>query len=387
MLATLGELPTRPGWAFELKWDGVRAVAYVQGGSVRVISRNDLDVTGHYPELAATADLLAGRDGIVDGEIVALDEAGRPSFARLQERMHVRSPSAGLLGRVPVGYHIFDVLHLDGRSNVDLPYGQRRDLLAGLETVDEVVRVPPSFVDLDGPDVLAAAAAAGLEGVIGKRLASIYQPGRRSPDWVKVPLSRTQEVVIIGYKPGGGRRAGTVGSLVLAIPDQSGGLTYVGGVGTGFTAAMLADLHRRFVPLHRTTPPAPVPRDHRRDVHWVEPVLVGEVAYRNQTPDGRLRHPSWRGLRPDRDIDSIRPPQPQPATGSDGTPVPHVGGAMQTPDGAWHVEAVGAGGASWYRIVHGTHSRDWLTLDDVQRVLAQAGIDLSDLQEAPLGDE
>src|SRR5690349_7313921 len=151
MLATLGELPARPGWAFELKWDGVRAVTYVEGGSVRVVSRNDLDVTGHYPELVATADVLDGRDGIVDGEIVALDEAGRPSFARLQERMHVRSPTPGLLARVPVGYHVFDVLHLDGRSTVDLPYRHRRNLLAGLRSadgLDGVVRVPPSFVDV-----------------------------------------------------------------------------------------------------------------------------------------------------------------------------------------------------------------------------------------------
>jgi bifunctional non-homologous end joining protein LigD len=286
-----------------------------------------------------------------------------------------------------VGYHVFDVLHLDDRSTVELPYKHRRDLLAGLDVLDGVGRVPPCFVGVDGRDVLAAAAAAGLEGVIAKRLTSICQPGRQSPDWVKVPLSRTQEVVIIGYKPGGGRRAGTVGSLVLAIPAQSGGLAYVGGVGTGFTAAMLADLHRRFVTLHRTAPPAPVPREHCRDVHWVEPVLVGEVAYRNQTPDGRLRHPSWCGLRPDRDIGSIRPPQPHPATESDGIQPPHVGGAMQTPDGTWGVEAVGAGAASWYRIVHGTDSRDWLTLDDVQRILAQAELDLSDLQEAPLRDE
>jgi bifunctional non-homologous end joining protein LigD len=358
-------------------------VTYVEHGRVRVVSRNDLEVAGHYPELAAVAGLLNGRDGIVDGEIVALDEAGRPSFARLQERMHVRSPGPALLARVPVGYHVFDVLHVDGRSTVDLPYRRRRDLLAGLGMADEVVRVPPHFVDVDGRDVLAAAARAGLEGVIAKRLASTYQPGRRSPDWVKVPLNRTQEVVIIGYKPGGGRRAGTVGSLVLAVPDPAGGLAYVGGVGTGFTAVMLADLHRRLEPLHRSTPPAEVPREHRGDVHWVDPVIVGEVAYRTVTPDGRLRHPSWRGLRPDRDIDSIRPPQPHPSMGAGVTGAAQVDAAMQTPDGVWRVEAAGAGRASWYRIIHGDTSRDWLTLDDVHRILARVGVELSDLQEAP----
>jgi bifunctional non-homologous end joining protein LigD len=283
-----------------------------------------------------------------------------------------------------VGYHVFDVLHLDGGPTLDMAYRQRRDLLTGLGVVDEVVRVPPYFVDVDGRDVLAAAAAAGLEGVIAKRLTSAYHPGRRSPDWVKVPLSRTQEVVIIGYKPGGGRRAGTVGSLVLAIPDQAGAQAYVGGVGTGFTAGMLADLHRRLTPLHRTTPPADVPREHRRDVHWVEPAMVGEVAYRNQTPDGRLRHPSWRGLRPDRDIDSIRPPEPHSGGGVVATQAPQLANAMQTADGSWRVEAAaGAGRASWYRIVHGNDSRDWLSLNDVQRILARAGIDLSDLHEAP----
>jgi bifunctional non-homologous end joining protein LigD len=285
---------------------------------------------------------------------------------------------------VPVGYHVFDVLHLDGRSTQDLSYRQRRDLLAGLVTgrgaVGDVVRVPPSFVDVDGRDVLAAAATTGLEGVIAKRLSSPYQPGRRSPDWIKVPLIRTQEVVIIGYKPGGGRRAGTVGSLVLAVPDPAGGLTYVGGVGTGFTGGMLADLHRRFVPLHRSTPPADVPREHRRDVHWIDPVIVGEVAYRTVTPDGRLRHPSWRGLRPDRDIASIQPPQSHPTTTPDTADAASVDTAMQTPDGAWRVEAAGAGAASWYRLIHDGTTLDWLTLGDVERVLAQSGVDLSDLE-------
>jgi bifunctional non-homologous end joining protein LigD len=178
-------------------------------------------------------------------------------------------------------------LHLDGQSTLALPYAERRTLLAGLNLFNDTVRVPPHFVVVDGRQVLAMAEAGGLEGVVAKRLTSPYQPGRRSPDWIKVPLNRTQEVVIIGYRVGGGRRTGTLASLVLAVPDDTGQLLYAGGVGTGFTAAMLNDLQRRLTPLERPTRPAAVPREHARGVHWVDPVLVGEISYRNWTPDGR----------------------------------------------------------------------------------------------------
>jgi bifunctional non-homologous end joining protein LigD len=268
MLATLGPMPSGPGWALELKWDGVRAVTYVDHGTVRVVSRNNLDVTGHYPELAVLGSLLRGQVTIVDGEVVPLDEVGHASFSRLQDRMHVRAPGPALLAAVPVLYQVFDVLHVDGEPTVDLPYWRRREPLADLGLNGETVRVPPNFVDVDGGSVLAAAEAGGLQGVVAKRWTSSYQPGRRSRDWIKVPLNRTQEVVIVGYKPGGGRRDGTVGSLVLAVPDTTATLAFAGG-------------HHR-----RRTPPAPGGRRHQRTTrgwpdrvnsHGGRPVAVGQA--------------------------------------------------------------------------------------------------------------
>jgi bifunctional non-homologous end joining protein LigD len=387
MLATLGVIPvgSDAGWGYELKWDGVRAISYLAGGSLRVLSRNALDATTRYPELAELIDLMDGRDGVLDGEVVALDEVGHASFHRLQDRMHVAHPSPDLLAAVPVLYQVFDVLHLDGKSTLDLPYVQRRELLQGLGLAGDIVKTPAHFVGVDGRHVLTAAEADGLEGVVAKRLTSTYQPGRRSRDWIKVPLNRTQEVVIIGYKPGGGRRFGTLGSLALAVPDGTGGLTYAGGVGTGFTAKMLDDLQRRLEPLRRNAPGADVPREHRRGVVWVEPVLVGEIEYRNRTPDGRYRHPSWRGLRADRSPHDIPPPAAPPTIRT--TPQldrdsVRVDGAMQTPDGAWHVEAVHRGAYHWYRVRHGANVVDDLTMDGVHDLLRQAGIDLATLTNA-----
>jgi len=165
---------------------------------------------------------------VLDGEIVALDAHDRPSFSRLQQRMHVAAPTPALIAAVPVIYQVFDVLRIDGEPALDQPYARRRDLLAGLGLGGDPVRVPPHLIDVEATNAVAAAEAYGLEGVMAKRLASAYQSGRRSRDWIKSPFSLTQEVVIVGYKPGEGRRAGTVGSLVLAVPDDDGALTLVG---------------------------------------------------------------------------------------------------------------------------------------------------------------
>ncbi|MEU8817253.1 non-homologous end-joining DNA ligase [Actinoplanes sp. NPDC048796] len=314
MLAALGPLPTGPGWAFEFKYDGVRAVTYAAGGEVRALTRNDNDVTTTYPELAEIATLLDGRQAILDGEIVALEAGERPSFALLQNRMHVAAPPAALLHTVPIRYYVFDVLRLDGESTIDLPYRRRRELLAALRLDGATVRTPANFPDADGTIVLDAAKLSGFEGVVAKREDGVYRPGRRSPEWTKVPLIRTQEVLIVGYEPGEGRRSGTIGSLLLAVPDQEQSLRYAGQVGTGFTDAMLQHLQAELDAARRTTAPVPgVPRDHARHARWVEPTLVGEVAFRNWTVDGRLRHASWRGLRPDRDPSSLAAP-PRAAT-------------------------------------------------------------------------
>ncbi len=272
MLASLRrDLPhdaDRYGWEF--KWDGVRAVGDLAGGTLRLLSRTGRDITASYPELA----VLAGRvptPVIVDGEIVAVG-GGRPDFGLLQSRMHVRHPSARLVAAVPVQLYLFDLLHQGEESLLQAPYTQRRDRLADL-----------------GHD---------LEGIVGKPLASAYYPGQRR-DWIKVKNLRRQEVVICGWKPGHGRRADTIGSLLLGVYD-GGRLRYAGHVGTGFTQAMLADLSRRLRPLQTGTSPfaTPVPAEHARDAHWTEPRLVGEVTFTEWTSDGSMRHPSWRGLRP-----------------------------------------------------------------------------------------
>ncbi|WP_329110161.1 non-homologous end-joining DNA ligase [Micromonospora sp. NBC_01699] len=310
MLATAGDLPAETGWAYEFKWDGVRAVAYAErGGRLRLLSRNDRDITSAYPEIAILPSLLGGRTGVLDGELVTLDRRGAPSFSALQRRMHVQAPSASLIASAPVRYLVFDLLRLDRTRLVDRPWSQRRAELEQLGLQEQQVTVPPVF-DRDPDSVMSAARDRGLEGVVSKRVESRYLPGRRSPAWRKTALIQTTEVVVAGYKPGSGRRSGLVGSLLLGI-NEPAGLVFVGGVGTGFTDAMLADLGERLRRLERDRPAfaAPMPSAEAKNARWVEPTLVGEVVYRTVTPDGRLRHASWRGLRPDRDPDEVRRPR------------------------------------------------------------------------------
>ncbi len=311
MLATPGELPSAADesrWAFEMKWDGVRAVVYVDRGSVRVLTRNDRDVTATYPELRGLGDALGATRVVLDGEIVAFDADGRPSFGELQQRMHVQRPGESLRARVPVTYLVFDVLHAAGRSLVGLTYDERRAVLAELPLSGVRWAAPPAF-EGDGAAALAVSQDQGLEGVIAKRRDSRYETGRRSRAWVKVKHVQVQEVVIGGWRPGEGRRAGGIGSLLLGVHDEDDRLVYAGHVGTGFTARMLEDLATQLRPLARKTPPFAdeLPRAHARDAHWVTPRLVGEVAFTEWTREGRLRHPSWRGLRPDKDADDVVP--------------------------------------------------------------------------------
>lgn len=304
MMAVLrDELPPDDGrWAYEMKWDGVRAVVHVDGGRARVMSRNDNDMTAAYPELREMAESLGALQVVLDGEVVALDKHGRPSFSALQPRMHVTDAAQvrRLQKSTPVTFLAFDVLHLDGRSTLELPYEDRRRLLESLELEGPSWRTPPTWY-ADGSSVLEAAAEQGLEGIVAKRRDSTYRPGRRSDTWVKVKHLRTQEVVIGGWKPGSGRRGGVLGSLLLGIPGEEG-LDYVGKVGTGFTDEALAELTRRLVTLERADSPfaGRIPSVDARDAHWVEPRIVGEVRFGEWTQDGRLRHPAWRGIRPDK---------------------------------------------------------------------------------------
>jgi bifunctional non-homologous end joining protein LigD len=309
MLATAGELPSaadEEAWAFEMKWDGVRAVVYVDG-DVRVLTRNDREVAATYPELGGLADALSGRPLVLDGEIVALDEAGRPSFGQLQARMHVQRPSTALLAQVPVSLLVFDVLHTGGEPQISRTYDQRRAVLDDLGLVGPSWATPPAF-EGDGAAAMAASRAQGLEGVIAKRRTSAYLPGRRSRDWVKVKHILMQEVVVGGWSPGEGRRAGGLGSLLLGVPDDDGRLVYAGHVGTGFSDRVLADLMARLTRLEQLTPPFAdeVPRAHARGARWVQPLMVGEVAFSEWTRDGRMRHPTWRGLRPDKEPGEVR---------------------------------------------------------------------------------
>ncbi|MFF1879393.1 ATP-dependent DNA ligase [Leifsonia sp. NPDC058230] len=312
MLATLGsaaDIHDEEEWAFEMKWDGIRAVAEIRDGALRLTTRNGNDVTSTYPDLAGLPELLDGHDAVLDGEIVTLDPSGRPDFGILQTRMGLTRPAevTAAMKRAPAHYMVFDLLELDGTSLGRKSYEERR---AALEDVlrppkGGPVQVPPAF-DGDLEHAIESSRELGLEGVMAKRRDSTYATGRRSRSWVKIKHHRTQEVVIAGWRPGNGRRADTVGALLLGIPD-SGGLRYVGKVGTGFTDAVLDDLKKRLSAHPRTTSPLfDVPSLDARDAHWVRPELVGEVEFAEWTPTNRLRQPSWRGLRPDKSVEDVR---------------------------------------------------------------------------------
>jgi len=309
MMATLADAlpPDDERWAYEMKWDGVRAVVHVDGGRATAWSRNDIDITDTYPELRAMAESMGSTQAVLDGELVALDPAGRPSFELLQPRMHVSGAARirRLAVSVPVTYLVFDVLHLDGRSTVSAPYRERRALLDDLGLTGPSWRTPPAWFG-GGDAVLAAAREQHLEGVVAKRVDSTYEAGSRSRSWLKVKNLRTQEVLVVGWRPGQGRRADGIGSLLLAIPTADG-LRYAGKVGTGFTAAALHELQRRLRPLATTDSPLgeDVPRADARDARWVRPEVVGEVRFTEWTRDGRMRHPAWRGLRPDKTADQV----------------------------------------------------------------------------------
>ena len=290
------ELPEPgPAWAAEFKWDGVRAVAYLSAGRLRLLSRSGRDMTRAYPELADLARQAGSREMVLDGEIAAF-AGGRPSFAALQRRMHVVAPSPRLLAAVPATYLVFDIMGLGGKSLISEPYAGRRDILEAQQLAGEQVHVPPSFPG-GGKAVLAVSIRDGLEGVVAKRLDSPYRPGRRSPDWLKIKNRRILDVLVGGVSPGRGHRAGQIGSLLVGTAGP-GGLTYAGRVGTGFTQPELRGLGQLLAPLRRDQPPfaGQVPPAQARDVTWVEPRLMIEVSYAELTPDGILRAASYQGV-------------------------------------------------------------------------------------------
>ncbi len=293
--AAKGLPPDDARWAYEIKWDGVRAIVYSEPGRLRLESRNHNDITAAYPELRALNRALSSHRAILDGEIVAFGEDGKPSFGRLQSRMHVSSESAARRRAkdCPVALLIFDLLWLDGHALTDLPYEERRERLAALGLQGPRWQTPDHVVG-DGAAVLEASRASGLEGVVAKRLDSPYLPGRRSPCWLKVKNVRREDVVVGGWLAGEGRRRERIGALLVGVPED-GRLRYAGRVGTGFTDAELtrlaATLEERPDSPFQGGPAPP------RDAVWVQPTRVAEVEFTEWTADGMLRHPSYKGLR------------------------------------------------------------------------------------------
>jgi bifunctional non-homologous end joining protein LigD len=314
MMATSGTLPADDdGWAYEMKWDGLRALAFVSGGQVRLTSRTARDITFVYPELAGLAAAVGADQTVLDGEIVAFGSGSWPDFEALQQRMNISMAAQArvLAAQVPVSYLAFDVLWLDGRPLLDEPYARRRGLLESLGLDGSRWQVPPSFVGESGADIQAVSRQQHLEGVMAKRLSSRYEPGRRTTSWRKIKNVRRQEVVIGGWKPGEGGRAGWIGSLLVGVHDEQGALVYSGHVGTGFTQQTLRMLGDRLATLRRDTSPfaGTVPPEDARFARWVEPALVAEVAFADWTKSGRLRAPAYKGLRIDKDpAEVIREP-------------------------------------------------------------------------------
>jgi bifunctional non-homologous end joining protein LigD len=316
MLAKLTQaLPRKDDeWGYEIKWDGIRALAFIEGGRIRLVNRNGRDTTSQYPELRELGKEVGPQQLILDGEIVAFDEQGRPSFQRLQNRMHLASDSAirRRMQDIPVAYMIFDLLFLDGHSTMPLPYADRRKLLNELGLEGPFWRTPAYHAG-DGKSFQAASRETGLEGVIAKRLDSSYEPGRRNSSWLKIKNVQRQDMVIGGWMPGEGGRAKSLGSLVVGYYDGDD-LKYAGNVGSGFKEDDLMRLGRLLEPLKRSTSPFSG-RQPKKGAIFVEPQLVAEVEFLDWTQTATLRAPVFKGLRDDEDPKSVIRELPEPPPG------------------------------------------------------------------------
>jgi bifunctional non-homologous end joining protein LigD len=305
MLARLSTLPRDDGkWAVEVKWDGVRAIAYCQPGRLELQTRNLNIVTAQYPEVRRLTRALGSHDAVLDGELVAFDENGRPSFERLQQRIHNTDENVvrRRMKSHPVVYVIFDLLHLDGEDLTCEPYGRRRELLEELELSGESWQTPGHSVG-HAKELLAASKEQGLEGVMLKRLDSVYSPGKRTGAWLKVKNTSRQEMVVGGWTPGEGRRKKQLGALLVGYFEEDGGkpvLRYGGKVGTGFAAADLTALAARLAPLERKRSPFGAGPKPPKGALFVEPCLVAEIEFREMTGEGMVRHGAYKGLREDK---------------------------------------------------------------------------------------
>ncbi|MDQ2942589.1 MAG: non-homologous end-joining DNA ligase [Candidatus Dormibacteraeota bacterium] len=298
MMAKLGSAIPTPdtAWGFEFKWDGIRAAAYVDGGRVRLLSRTGEDITTRYPEMHAMGRALGSSEVILDGEIVALDEKGRPSFEEIQQRMGLTSESEirRKMKLVPVTYMLFDLLWLDGHSVMDQPYTERRRRLEALKLAGDSWQTPP-YEKGGGKTMLEASAKAGLEGIVAKKLASKYEPGRRSGAWVKVKNRNRQELVIGGWLDGEGKRRGHPGALLVGYYDK-GKFVYAGKVGTGFSDANLEKLQALMEPLEQPNSSFVVGSPPKK-ANFIKPKLVAEFEFVEWTKSGQLRAPAFKGLR------------------------------------------------------------------------------------------
>ncbi|MGM0699922.1 MAG: ATP-dependent DNA ligase [Actinomycetota bacterium] len=314
MLASIGDIDSvrqeAEDWAFEMKWDGIRALARVQpvdgdrSGSIELTSRKGRDMTNTYPELRELVECV-DVDCILDGEIVALGQGSRPDFGRLQRRMGLSRDSdiEQEQRRTPVYLMLFDVLHADETSLLRTPYAQRRERLFDLVTESEHIHVPDAFEgSVDA--AFESSRKLRLEGVMAKRTDSIYLLGKRTRTWAKLKHASTRDVIIVGWRTGEGERADSFASLLVAAHDGDG-LHYLGRVGAGFDEAALRSLRASLDHRSRKTPALTVPAAESRDAHWVRPDLVGEVRFSGLTEAGRLRHPVWRGLRSDIDAEDV----------------------------------------------------------------------------------
>lgn len=308
MLAGATGMPDDPsGWLFEPKWDGVRALARVWAGGVALTSRLGNDVTAAYPELAPVGSALGERAVVLDGEVVAFDERGRPSFERLQRRMHVRHPRPSLVSEVPVLYVLFDLLWLDGQLLTGEPFVERRRQLEALVPEGPAWQVSPLLPEAPDDDLLAACRHVGLEGYLGKLGSAGYAVGRRSRAWTKVKCVRRRELVVGGWSEGSGGRSGRIGSLAVgwvdpAVPPPAGhpfALRYAGQVGSGLTELLLRRLGSAFAGLASDASPFVPPPAPPAALHCVRPELVVEVMFSEVTRAGVLRQPSLKGLRDD----------------------------------------------------------------------------------------
>jgi bifunctional non-homologous end joining protein LigD len=297
MKATMASLPEGDGWAYEIKWDGYRTVAHLDGGRVRLQSTAGHDVSARWPELADLARSVHAARAIVDGELVVLDDDGRPSF-ELVQNSGVTGNTRDTRTRREAALYIFDVLSVDGTDTIDLAYEDRRRLLDQLVEPGANWTVPAHRTG-DGAELLAATAEQGLEGVIAKRLGSRYRPGTRSKEWRKIKNRRLVDLVIGGYTTGTGNRGSTFGALLVGSrTDATSGLVFAGGVGTGFDQRTLTALTARLRDLRTERcpfdpePPAAV----RRTATWVEPALTARVEIAEFTNVGLIRHASFVGL-------------------------------------------------------------------------------------------